>query len=101
MSHRLHDAVINNNGTKLVYRIHTSKITQAALLALGGRVVLHFLPPYCPDHNRIERVWRDLHANVTRNHQCRTMKELMKEVYQWLKKRDRTLQSRYSHKKAA
>jgi hypothetical protein len=29
------------------------------------------------------------------------MKELMKEVYQWLKKRDRTLQRRYSHKKAA
>ncbi|MDG1896609.1 MAG: hypothetical protein P8J37_17030, partial [Fuerstiella sp.] len=20
--------------------------------------------PYCPQHNRIERVWRDLHANV-------------------------------------
>ena len=32
---------------------------------LGGRVVLHFLPPYCPDHHLIERVWRDLHANET------------------------------------
>jgi len=83
------------------YRIHSSLQTQAALARLGGRVVLHFLPPYCPDHNRIERVWRDLHANVTRNHQCRTMKELMKEVYHWLKKHDRTLQRRYSQKKAA
>jgi putative transposase len=35
------------------YRIHTSKITQAALLAFGGRVVLHFLPPYCPNENKI------------------------------------------------
>ena len=83
------------------YRIHSSLQTQAALARLDGRVVLHFLPPYCPDHNRIERVWRDLHDNVTRNHQCRTMKELMTEVYHWLKKRDRQLQRQYSLKKAA
>lgn len=83
------------------YRIHSSLQTKAALARLNGRIVLHFLPPYCPDHNRIERVWRDLHANVTRNHQCRSMRELMKEVYHWLKKRDRTLQRQYSQKKAA
>lgn len=83
------------------YRIHSSLQTQAALARLDGRVVLHFLPPYCPDHNRIERVWRDLHANVTRNHQCRTMKELLKEVDYWLKKRDRSLQRRYAQKTAA
>jgi transposase len=83
------------------YRIHSSIQTQAALTRLDGRVVLHFLPPYCPDHNRIERVWRDLHANVTRNHQCRTMNELMTEVRHWLKKRNRTLQRQHSQKKAA
>lgn len=83
------------------YRIHSSLQTQAALARLDGRVVLHFLPPYCPDHNRIERVWRDLHANVTRNHQCRTMKELMAEAHYWLKKRDRELQRLYSRRKAA
>ena len=83
------------------YRIHSSLQTKAALARLDGRIVLHFLPPYCPDHNRIERVWRDLHDNVTRNHQCRTMKELMTEVHHWLKKRDRQLQRQYSQKKAA
>jgi len=83
------------------YRIHSSIQTQAALARLNGRVVLHFLPPYCPDHNRIERVWRDLHDNVTRNHQCRTMKELMTEVYHWLKKKDQQLQLQYAQKKAA
>lgn len=83
------------------YRIHSSLQTQAALARLDGRIVLHFLPPYCPDHNRIERVWRDLHDNVTRNHQCRTMKELMTEVHHWLKKRDRELQRQYSLKNAA
>jgi transposase len=83
------------------YRIHSSLQTEAALARLGGRVMLHFLPPYCPDHNRIERVWRDLHDNVTRNHQCRTMKELMMEVHHWLKRRDRQLQRQYSLKNAA
>ena len=83
------------------YRIHKSLQTEAALARLEGRVVLHFLPPYCPDHNRIERVWRDLHDNVTRNHQCRSMKELMTEIYHWLRKRDRELQRQYSLKNAA
>lgn len=83
------------------YRIHKSVQTEAALARLNGRVVLHFLPPYCPDHNRIERVWRDLHANVTRNHQCPTLNELMAEVRHYLKKRDRQLQRQYSEKQAA
>jgi len=83
------------------YRIHSSLQTKAALARLEGRVVLHFLPPYCPDHNRIERVWRDLHANVTRNHQCRNMKQLMAEVHYWLAQENQRLQNRYSQKKAA
>jgi hypothetical protein len=60
------------------YRIHDSKITQAALRGFGGRIRLHFLPPDCPKENRIERVWEDLHANVTRNHTCPNMVRLMK-----------------------
>ena len=41
--------------------------------------------PYCPDDNRIERVWLDLHANVTRNHRCRTIEELMVQVAAFLR----------------
>jgi transposase len=66
------------------YIIHSSKITQRAIAKYGGRVVLHFLPPYCPDHNRIERVWQDLHANVTRNHRCPTMALLLEHVRAFL-----------------
>jgi transposase len=77
------------------YRIHSSRQTNLALARLGGRVVLHFLPPYCPDHNRIERVWRDLHANVTRNHRCRNMNELMHEVRAELRQRNRHLMRQY------
>lgn len=71
------------------YRIHTSKITQTALAGLGGRIRLHFLPPYCPKDNRIERYWEDLHANVTRNHTCRTMETLMVRVREYLWQRNR------------
>jgi transposase len=71
------------------YRIHDSKITQAALRGFGGRIRLHFLPPYCPKHNKIERVWEDLHANVTRNHTCPNMDRLMVEVREYLWQRNR------------
>lgn len=59
------------------YGIHSAHATRRVLEELGHRIVLHFLPPYCPDANRIERVWQDLHANVTRNHRCKTMKALL------------------------
>lgn len=67
------------------YIIHSSKITRRCIEQFGGKVVLHFLPPYCPDHNRIERLWLDLHANVTRNHRCPTMNELMRRVNRFLR----------------
>jgi transposase len=74
------------------YRIHKSEIVNAALLGyLKGRIQLHFLPPYCPKHNRIERVWEDVHANVTRNHTCATLSQLMGEVRAYLRKRNRRL----------
>ena len=56
-----------------------------------GKVVPHFLPPYCPEHNRIERTWRDLHDNVTRNHQCRIMEQLMSDVVDYLLRRNREM----------
>lgn len=83
------------------YKIHSSQRTQMALAALADRVVLHFLPPYCPDHNRIERTWKDLHDNVTRNHTCRSMRELMREVRAYLVEKDKTLQEKYRTKLAA
>ncbi len=64
--------------------IHTSQITQKAMAAFTGAVQLHFLPPYCPSANRIERLWRDLHARVTRNHRCPNMESLMDNVKNFL-----------------
>lgn len=72
------------------YCIHSTKEVDVSLQTPEGqRIQLHFLPPYCPDHNKIERVWRDLHGNVTRNHRCEDMKSLMSNVRYWLNKRNR------------
>lgn len=76
------------------YVIHKSKKTLRHLDEVGV-FVLHFLPPYSPEHNKIERLWRDLHGSVTRNHRCPTMADLMRRVRQWLdrqakKRRKRT-----------
>jgi transposase len=83
------------------FRIHDSQKTRLAVAALDGKVVLHFLPPYCPDHNPIERVWKDLHDNVTRNHRCSDMKELMHEVHVYLGCRKRTGKHQYPRRRAA
>ena len=72
------------------YAIHASRQARAWLAEHGQRVRLHFLPPYCPDDNRIERrVWRELHANVTRNHDCESIEQLMGEVVYHLMSRNR------------
>lgn len=65
------------------YGIHKSHDVASALLRLP-RIRLHFLPPYCPDENRIERVWLDLHANVTRNHRCPDLQALCVAVATYL-----------------
>jgi len=73
------------------FKIHDSRAARAAVEELDGRIVLHFLPPYCPDHNKIERVWLDLHANVTRNHRCADMADLMADVDNYLRNRNQRL----------
>jgi transposase len=50
----------------------------------GDRVVLHFLPKYAPDCNPIERVWWALHEQITRNHRCKDLDELVELVLGWL-----------------
>jgi len=69
------------------YIIHKSRVTQAWLAEFGGRLRLHFLLPYCPNENRIERLWLDLHANVTRNHGHKTIAVLMERVHGYLAER--------------
>jgi len=84
------------------YGIHDSSQVRLAMRSVAAaRLELHFLPPYCPDHNRIERIWKDLHDNVTRNHRCATMEELMAEVRSYLACRNRCGRHTYARAKTA
>ena len=84
------------------YMIHSSKQTKLWLAEFGGKFRLHFLPPYCPDDNRIERkVWREMHANVTVNHRCQTIEELMREAVYYLRSHNRRVQLRVRESRTA
>jgi transposase len=67
------------------YIIHSS---QRLLRYLRDKdhFAIHFLPPYCPEHNPVERLWLELHANVTRNHSCRSIDGLMTQVRNFLRR---------------
>jgi putative transposase len=53
----------------------------------GDRVQLHFLPKYAPECNPLERVWWRLHEQITRNHQCQSLEELVDLALAWLSDR--------------
>ena len=79
------DVVLDN------YGIHFSRRVREYLREDACRFELHFLPPYSPDHNLIERVWREVHANVTRKQRCKTIEDLMERVIWHLRREARRL----------
>ena len=71
-------------------RFHTiegSKAVKAYLAQHGDRIRLHYLPAYSPQDNPIERVWWHLHEQITRNHRCADIEELVKLTMAWLDER--------------
>lgn len=67
---------------------HTSEAVAIYLWEHRERIELHLLPKPSPDCNPIERVWWHLHDEVTRNHGCRSMRELLDLSFAWLKRRN-------------
>jgi transposase len=65
--------------------IHKSRQTGSWMRRFGSRLVLHFLPPYSPEHNVIERLWKQMHDHVTRNHRHRTMDDLISAIEQFMR----------------
>lgn len=76
--HKIH--VICDNA-----RFHDCKAVRAYLAQWADRIEVHYLPKYAPETNPIERVWWHLHETITRNHRCRTLEELLEQVYAWAK----------------
>ena len=48
-------------------RYHHARAVRDWLQQPGRRIVLHFVPSYCPHLNPIERLWKVMHENVTHN----------------------------------
>ncbi len=65
-------------------KIHKCAAVQAVLRRHAGRLQLHYLPKYAPEMNPIERVWWHLREEITRNHTCKTLEELIALVFAWL-----------------
>ncbi len=63
---------------------HTSLEVIQYLWKWEGRIEVHLLPRYSPDLNPIERVWWHLHEDITRNHRCKDLEELLDQVFAWL-----------------
>jgi transposase len=61
---------------------------QEYLRAWGHRIRLQYLPTYAPETNPIERLWWHLHEEVTRNHRCQNMEELLEFTFAWLENRN-------------
>ena len=59
--------------------IQNSQVSKS-WLALHPKFQLVFQPPCCTWVNIIERLWKQLHDTVTRNHQHATMSKLMHDV---------------------
>lgn len=66
--------------------IHTwrgSKALRELLEEQGEHLILCSTPPYDPDANRIEWLWRVFRAAVTHNHQRQTLAERLADTATW------------------
>jgi putative transposase len=84
-------------------KAHDCRAVRDYLAVHGDRIRLHYLPKRAPECNPVERVWWHLHDEVTRNHSCETMGELLELVLRWLEERNpfRVEGSVYPRPKAA
>jgi putative transposase len=67
---------------------HDCRLVDEFLARFGHRITIHFLPKYAPNTNPIERVWWHLHEEITRNHRCQTIDELVNLAFEWFGYKD-------------
>lgn len=66
---------------------HHAKMLQPWLKRADCRIKLHFLPPYCPHLNPIERLWGVMHKNVTHNKSYQRFKDFSEAIDQFFKQK--------------
>jgi transposase len=70
-------------------KFHDCRLVDEFLARWGHRITLVFLPKYAPQANPIERVWWHLHEEITRNHRCQSIDELVELVFDWFGYKDK------------
>jgi len=65
-------------------KFHDSKAVRDYLARHPGRFELHWLPKRAPECNPVERVWWHLREEITRNHKCKSLEELIDLVLAWM-----------------
>jgi transposase len=65
------------------YKIHKARMVER-WLAEHPRFALVFQPTYCPRSSPIERVYGDVHDQVTRNHRRKRMRDLVADVIRFI-----------------
>lgn len=66
-------------------RLHHARLVQAWLAQPGCRIRLHFVPPYCPHLNPIERLWALMHRHVTHNRCHATFADFSEAILTFLR----------------
>jgi hypothetical protein len=66
-------------------RYHKALMVREWLARPGCRIVPHFVPPYCPHLNPIERLWGVMHRHVTRNTRYETIGEFADAILTFLR----------------
>ena len=67
-------------------RYHHAKVLQSWLESSERRVKLHFLPPYAPHLNPIERLWGVMHKWVTHNRHYATFNQFTEAILGFFRK---------------
>ena len=68
-------------------RYHHAKVVSAWLARPERRINLHFIPPYCPHLNPIERLWGVMHKHVTHNKCYATCAEFAETTFGFLREK--------------
>ena len=66
-------------------RCHRARTVQQWLARTSCRIRLHFIPPYCPHLNPIERLWGVMHKAITHNRCSANIRAFQAEVLKFLR----------------
>lgn len=68
-------------------RYHHAALVQEWLARPERRIRLHFIPPYCPHLNPIERLWGLMHKHLTHNKCCPAFSEFAAATLDFLREK--------------